>query len=367
MIKQDDLLDQSDIYYLCMNTVIGIGFFKLSHDIVRMVGQDGWIPNLLGIIYPCYIAFISLYIIKRFPNENIIFIGKKYFGNIIGTILGFLYILEFIMLIPSVTAGFTNVLRVYAVTFLPRINIIICIVAVAWYCSLSGIKNIARMSKLIIIIFLIPIVISIGALKSGNILNLQPVFQCSVKQILQSTFLTTFQYSGIEFLLLIHPYFKNKEKIKKPLFKAIFTLMIIYTWIVFISIYYLGPELVPKSSWPFTLVTESIVVPVINNFRFVFISLWAIVIIKTASNYYYYVCLAVEYNLGIEKKNVAVILFPIIIIIAMFYKNEITRRYTGNIIINSTIIFNMLYLTTIFIITYINDKKTSKITKESTR
>ncbi|ABK61435.1 GerAB/ArcD/ProY family transporter [Clostridium novyi] len=357
MENENSLLDEHDIYYLCMSSIIGIGFFKLSHDIVKMVGQDGWIPNILGIVYPCYIAAISVYIMKKFPNDNIISIGKKYFGNVFGTILGLIYMMEFIMLIPSITSGFTNVLRVYAVTFLPRINIIICIVAVAWYCSLSGIKNIARMSKLIIIIFIIPIVISIGALKSGSILNLQPVFQSSVKNIVKSTFLTIFQYSGIEFLVLIHPYFKNKKSPQKPIFKAIFTLMIIYTWIVFISIYYLGPELVPKASWPFTLVTESIVVPVINNFRFVFVSLWSIVMIKTASNYYYYVCLGIKSNLGIENKVVAVGLFPITIIIAMLYKNEITRRYIGNLIINSTVIFNVVYLTVIFAITYMKEKQ----------
>ncbi|NEZ49184.1 spore gernimation protein [Clostridium botulinum] len=364
MKNKNNLLTEKEIYYLCISSIIGIGFFKLSHDIVKVVGQDGWLPNILGIIYPCYIAAISIYVMKKFPNDNIISIGKKYFGNTFGTVLGVLYIIEFLMLIPSIAAGFTNVLRVYAVTFLPRINIIIGIVLVAWYCALSGIKNIARMSKLIIVIFLLPIFISIGALKSGSILNLQPVFQSSIKKIFQGVLLTIFEYSGIEFLLLIHPYFKNKETVQRPIFKAIFTLMIIYTWIVFISIYYLGPELVPKSSWPFTLVTESIVVPVINNFRFVFISLWSIVIIKTVSNYYYYVSVGLACNFNIENKTVAIVLFPILIIISLFYKNEIVRRYIGNIIINSTVLFNVLYLTLIFIITYIKERKNLKNTKQ---
>ncbi|WP_242845215.1 GerAB/ArcD/ProY family transporter [Clostridium novyi] len=65
MENENSLLDEHDIYYLCMSSIIGIGFFKLSHDIVKMVGQDGWIPNILGIVYPCYIAAISVYIMKK--------------------------------------------------------------------------------------------------------------------------------------------------------------------------------------------------------------------------------------------------------------------------------------------------------------
>src|SRR3712207_8896082 len=68
-------------------------------------------------------------------------------------------------------------------------------------------------------------------LKNGSILNLQPVFQCSSKELLSATLLTTFQYSGMEFLLLVHPYFKNKDKVGKSIFGALFIMTIIYTWI----------------------------------------------------------------------------------------------------------------------------------------
>lgn len=357
MNDTNELLDEKEVYYLCIGSIIGIGFFKLSHDIVKVAGQDGWLPNIIGIIYPSYVILISLYIMKRFPNENIISIGKKYFGKGLGTILGILYIMEFAMLLPSIAAGFTNVLRVYAVTFLPRINMTVCILGGAWYCSMIGIKNISRMSKLTFYIFLLPITVSIGALKNGSILNLQPVFQCSGKQLLSATFLTTFQYSGMEFLLLIHPYFKNKDKVGKSIFGALFIMTIIYTWIVFISIYYLGPDLVPKSLWPFTLVTESIIVPVINNFRFIFVFLWAIVIIKTVSNHYYYMVMGIVSNFNISQNKVAAWIFPILILISSFYKNEVIRRYIGNAIINSTVVFNVMYITLIAIIIHFKEKK----------
>lgn len=355
-MNNNNLLSEKELYYLTISSIIGVGFFKLSHDVVKIVGQDGWLPNILGMVYPSYIIMISSYIIKRFPNDNIIDIGKKYFGKVLGTIFGFLYILEFIMVLSSVVSGFTGVLRVYAVTFLPRINIIMGIILAAWYCSMIGIKNIARMSKLTVYIFLIPITISIGALKSGSMLNLQPVLQSSAKDIMKATLLTIFQYSGMEFLLVIHPNLKNKRDVSKHVFKALILMVVIYTWIVFITIYYLGVELVPKSLWPFTLVTESIVVPVISNFRFIFVFLWSIVLVKTVSNYYYYLVYAISTNINVKEKTIAIIIGPIATIIAFSYANEIVRRYIGNVIIDITIVFNVLYITLIFIITYIKEK-----------
>lgn len=356
-MNNNELLDEREIYYLCIGTIIGIGFFKLAHDIVKIVGQDGWLPNIVGAVYPIYVISISLYIMKKFPKDNIIHIGKKLFGKGIGTILGCIYLLEFIMLLPSIAAGFTNILRVYAVTFLPRANIIICIIAVSWYSAMIGIKNMCRMSKLTFYIFLLPLAVSVGALKSGSILNLQPVFQCNLKQFINATALTTFQYAGMEFLLLVHPYFKDNNKAGKSIYKALFVMTVIYTWIVFITIYYLGPELVPKSLWPFTLVTESIVIPVINNFRFIFVFLWAIVIVKAVSNYYYYIVIGVSSNFNVPEKKVAAFVFPVVIIIASFYKNEIIRRYIGNIIINSTVVFNVTYITVIYIMIHFKNKK----------
>ena len=359
-MNEKELLTRSELVYILIGTIIGIGLFQLPYEIVKKAGQDGWIPTILGGVYPLYIVGISRLIINKAPNDNIVTLSKKYFGNFLGTIFSLLYLLEFVVVISSVTAGLTRILRIYVVAFLPYINIAITIIFVSMYATYSGIKNLARMQKLSFYILILITAISIGSIKKGSILNLMPLVENGIISSIKATRVTIAQYSGMEILLLIYPFIKDKKSIYKDSLKSLLVCVILYTWVVFITIYYLGPDIVVKSPWPFSLVAESIEFPVISNTRFIFIFLWSSVVFVTIANSLNAVSLGLSFMTGKNYKNICIFISPLMIYLATIYKTEVVRRKIVSIFTDYTVGFNVLYITMLAILMYISKPKVLK-------
>ena len=100
----------------------------------------------------------------------------------------------------------------------------------------------------------------------------------------------------------------------------------------------------------------------INNFRFIFITIWAFIVFKCIATYYF----AVSYGLSqsikkISAETFAVLLYPLIILISFLYKNETIRESYVSKIIVIYVIFNIVFISTVAII--IHFKKGDKIEK----
>ncbi len=59
------------MYGWCRN----IKFAKIYSKIAK---QDSWISVLLGALYPLYITFVTSYIRKKHPKEDILDLSKKF-------------------------------------------------------------------------------------------------------------------------------------------------------------------------------------------------------------------------------------------------------------------------------------------------
>jgi spore germination protein len=93
-------------------------------------------------------------------------------------------------------------------------------------------------------LFLVPL----AALKEGSLLNVMPVFSLGLISILKASKETAYAYTGIEILFLIYPYLRDGKQLKKSGIKSIVITVLIYTWFVFTTIYYLGIEVNVKVS-----------------------------------------------------------------------------------------------------------------------
>ncbi|MCS4526227.1 GerAB/ArcD/ProY family transporter [Clostridium botulinum] len=61
-----------------------------------------------------------------------------------------------------------------------------------------------------------------------------------------------------------------------------------YIWLSFVSIYYLGADVAKNLYWPTLSLAETIAIPGISNFKFVFMFLWSNIIFKTIANQNYF-------------------------------------------------------------------------------
>lgn len=337
--------------------ITSVGILSLPNGVVQDAKQDGWLSVVIGAVYPLFLAFLSIYYVEKHPNEDILALSKKYLGTILGNICNILFLAQFGIYFIAIASGMCNVYICHATGFLTPIKIFIPTILLATYLSLKGIKVLARINIIGLYAVVICVLTLLTALQRGNYLNLLPVFGTGYENILKSSIESAYSYSGVEGMFLIYPFMKNKDKIKAVVLKSTFLIMVIYTWITFICIYFLGYKVTSKALWPVLLVTEGVNLPVINSFSFIFLFLWSITIFRTLATYQYSITHVLSYVLKVkDKKSVYWLTGPIAIYLCLKVGNEVQRRAILGYIIPKVTLFNIAYISIIAILIFIKDK-----------
>lgn len=344
----NETLTPNQVAFTILGAMVGAGIVSLPNNLVKISQQDAWITAALGGIYPFYIALITIYISKKHPNYNLLYLSKKYFGNLLGSLLNLLFLIEFIIHTTGTAVGFANISRVYSTPFLSELKLIIFIIALTLYSAYKGVKLIGKISEIIFYITLILAIIPILSFGKGSLLNLSPILGSGLSNILKGSVETTYSYGGIEILFLIYPYINDKRKIKNASLKGVFLTILLYSWITFITIYYFALNVTSKSLWPFLSASEIIDIPLINNFRFFFMILWSIILLKTiAIECFIIITILKDFMKKIDMKKICLIVYPVLVFLSLLYPNEIIRRDFLGKVIPITAVFPVIYATLI--------------------
>ena len=342
--SQNTYLTSSQLTLTLKSVMVGIEIMYLPNNVIKIAKQDGWISCILGAFYPLIIVFIATYLCKKYPKDNILILSKKCFGNFFGTVLNLIFISFFLFMLTSELAGYSNVFRIYSTSFLKNYQIILTVLIPIAFAAYKGLKPIGRLNEVGFYVTIALIILPIGILAYGSLLNMMPVFGSGFSNILGGVKGTTFSYSGMELLLLIYPFLQDKKKLFKCGIGSLLIVTFIYTWVVFGTIYYLGIETSEKYLWPVLTLTDSINIPIINSFRFVFMTLWSIVEFKCIATHYF----AVTYGLNQSMKKISgetftLLLYPLIIFLASQYGNPTTFTYYTDKLASIYIIFNISF------------------------
>ncbi|MGV8984205.1 GerAB/ArcD/ProY family transporter [Clostridium sp.] len=355
--KQNDLT-VSQFGTIIFGCIVGVGILSLPNGVVKSAHQDGWISTLIGGIYPLYIVIIASYIGKKFPKDNILILSKKYFGRITGSIFNLIFATYFILQGTMIASYYSNLMRSYMLGFLTSFKLLVILFICIIYMASRGLKVIGRVSEICFFLTIPLLLAPVSALKYASITNVYPVFGSGVSSILNGALKSTFAYSGAEIILLIYPFLKEKKKMLVASLMSVTVVIVIYIWCVFITTYYLGPDVVNKSLWSFLVVTESIGISAINNYRYIFMYVWSIISFKTISiNSYASIFIIKDFVYKIEKKNIYFLMFPVLLYIALIYGNEISRQNISNNILPWYIIFNLVYMTTIALFIFFKERR----------
>lgn len=351
---ENKLLTSSQFTFTLLSAIVATAILSLPNELIPISKQDAWISSIIGELYPLYIFFVANFVFKKFPNDDIFVLSKKLFGKFFGTILSIIFTGFFIFESTLILSGFTNAFTVYATNFLKDIQVFLSTLIVIAYVSYKGIKTLGKLNELIFYITFFLFLIPAGTLLYGSFLNLKPVFGSGVKNIIISSKESLGAYSGMEVVFLFYPFLQRKDKFVRCGITSTIIAMSIYTWFTFLTIYYLGIETSPKFLWPVLTLSDSINVPIINSFRYFFISLWALIILKSLATYYF----AASYSLGqlvkkVPSKTFALLLYPIVIYISKLQGNPITRAGQRTKIFPFFLIFNLVYVSAVAILIYI--------------
>lgn len=350
---KNNLLTSNQITLTLVGYTIGVGILGLPDSLVKDAHQDAWISTALGAVYPLYLCLLAIYISNKHPKENILVLSKKYCGNFIGSIFNLAFLTFFAFYLVVTTSGAANIFRVYVLEFLNPPKVIAALLLIAGYAAYKGLKVLGKVNEIIFYILLGLIFTSLVALRKGSIQNLLPVFQSGALNILKSAKQSMFSYAGVEAIFLIYPFINDSKKIKHSVFKFMLIIAIIYTYVTFITLYYLGPDIISKGIWSFTLVTESFILPVVNNFRFIFTFVWIGVALRLSANYYYATVFILKDLLKRgSRKRLIILICPLMVFLASRLSNETMRRDFVDLVVPKLTIFSVTYISLIALLIF---------------
>jgi len=350
------LLNRSEVIFMVFGSMLGVGVLSLPNEAVKITYEDAWISVAVGGLYPIYLTAIVTYLVRKFPNDNVLVLSKRYFGKYLGNVFNIIFFSYFFILSAELVSGYNNLIRTFVEGFLNSYKIVVVFVLLVAYAACKGMKVLGKISVIIFYISVMIFLTPLPALKAGSIDNVLPIGKSGIYNILLGSKTTVFAYTGIETIFIIYPYVKEKKSFIKDVFIGAFITIFIYAWVTFISIYYLGVDIVVKNYWPFLTVTESVTISFVNNFRYIFMFLWTLSVFKATSNDYY---MSINIlNFYFKKRNMKIISFalaPILYIISLKLSNIIER---GNFVAKISLyylIFNIVGLTMLAVIIFLKE------------
>ena len=252
--------------------------------------------------YPIVVVLTAAYIDKKVNHIDFWQLNNKIYGKFLTYIITLFFLIFFILLDTAVVAGFSNVMYVTIINFIPRYLVVIAIMFLTIYTAISGLTVVGRVSELFSYSMVTFIALLLFFIPRGSIDNVKPLIP-NVKDIIKAVPPSLFSYTGVEISYLTISFITNKRNTKKAGIIAAFTIIFIYVLSVFITVYVLGWELTSKITYPLLYLVTTVHLSVIENFTSVIMVLWSAIIFKTigcelfASSY----CLSKILNKGYKK------------------------------------------------------------------
>lgn len=351
-----NLLSKNQLTFLIMGFALGPAIFRLPNVLCEIAQQDAWISAIIALVHPIYMLIIANYIISNHPKENLLILNKVYFGYIFGTILNSIFLLQFIFYLCTIMLDFSNISRIYIVTFLTPVKVILVTMLLCVYACNSGIKVLAKITEIISFVLIFVIMLTFITLNDSSILNIQPIMGSNLSNILLATTEATYFYTGFEFILLYHPFAKDVRDIKKSSIKAIAIAGLIWIWTVFITIYYLGIDIIPKSFYSFILVFEPIKIPIINNFRYIVMFTMTLVAFRIISLYFFSASFILSQLINIDIKKINILLSPIVFFVFVNIMNNLFNNEQLVFFSKIFVVFNIITITILSLLVFIKSK-----------
>lgn len=346
-IEKKNLLTPNEVTFILIGIMLDVTAANLPNGVMDTAKHDGWISILIGATYPLYIALLAVYVSGKFPKDNILVLSKRYLGKTLGTILNFLFLLSFFSYLPALISVIGVIIRTDAVPILTPLKIYVVLFFACVYAASKGIKVLGRICSITFWMVLAIMIPTISILKQGSYLNISPIFGTGIVNILKGSLSCVYDYSLMELIFLIYPFINDSKKIKRSVLNAVGFTAIIYTWITFITIYYMGEDIIPKTTWSFFTVTEAVNVEIVTNFRYIFVFFWIIIAIKSVAIFNYVCVFILEDIKKIKSKKIVYVVMAIVVtMIAKTYYGDVLvmeqiTKYTSPI----STIYNVIYLT----------------------
>lgn len=215
------LISNSELIFLIGGFIQGSTL--LTTFMIGATKQDTWLVVILGTIISIPIILIYIFLIKKFPNKNIIQMNKIIYGKYLGILVSLLYIWFFFSLATLNLKVVSAFLTTYILPETSEATIIFMFVLICAYGIKKGFEVIARCSFIFVILSSVIILLTfILLIKDMDFTSFLPILEAPPKSLLFGTHLMSIiPICEIITFMMIIPYVNDKKQVPKSIFKGV--------------------------------------------------------------------------------------------------------------------------------------------------
>ncbi len=353
-MKINDNIKPYGLFSTIVVTVVGVGIFSYPREMTEAVGNDGWIVTLVA----GFFSLLLLYLIYEIEKLNDFSSFTDIVVNNFGKLIGFFILISFsiyMTLNMSIQMRvFVEVIKMYLLEKTPTEFLIAVTILAGAYVVRFGTNNLVRFNELAFFIMFIPAIFMLLVVTKGaDFTNVLPMFQNKPIDYFTAIYSSFISFSGFEIAYLILPLYKNKDKGKRPLLKAIIFITFFYIIITVFCIAVFSREQVKHIIWPTITMITSIDLPgaFVERWEGVVMTLWILFYFATLINFYYFTSDIVKDIFNFQDTRISLaIVMPFIYMIALYPRN-ITEIYNINTTVTRWFIMgNLIVLPIILLI-----------------
>lgn len=265
-------------FYLVQKVQIGVGILGFQRVLTKEVGNDAWMPIILGGI-GVHVVIWMIYQILNKQDGDITDVHRVLFGKWIGSAFSILFVIYFSLLTMIVLRSYIEVVQVWMFPGI-RISLFsIVILIIVFYIVNGGLRTVTGMAVLGVVLPAYLLFSLFYPLKYAFFENLLPIFDHSVLDIIKSTKQITFSLLGFETLLFFYPFFKDPKKSQKWAHLGSVSTIFIYLAVMIVSIAYFSEEQIIRNIWATLTMLKIVQLPFVERIEYVAISSWLFVIL----------------------------------------------------------------------------------------
>ncbi|MDD4781540.1 MAG: endospore germination permease [Tissierellia bacterium] len=244
--------------------VISFGFQSMLMPIIlsAVKGPIGWISIIIGALI-LYLTIRPInQVMNKYKGDTIVGIAGRMFPKYISKLIGFYYIVLFIIANSWLMKDFGEQIKYLMLFNTPISIIIIAILLVASYAAKKGIQSIAQIANITILIAFIPyIAVIIFSTYYSDYTNVLPMFPVDIEGIVNAVPNTIFGFFGFSILMFSNSYVVPTERNMILNKRFIIISMMIYILSYILIVIKFGMDEATKLVWPFLSVMKFVNIP----------------------------------------------------------------------------------------------------------
>ncbi len=318
-------ISKFQLFFLIIQSQVGIGLLSLPSDMYQSVDGDGWISTLIAGAAVQLLLLIYWALYKRFPNHNFSEMTIKLFGNIAGKAYNIFFGICCMVIAGLSSTLYTEMINIWLLPQTPKWALLVLIVATCLFLALEDIKIISRFFVVSSFLFAILILMSLLNLKEDmHVTYLLPIAKSNFLDIVKGSHHTFLSMIGFEIVLFAFTYVKSDTRgLLKVISFANLFVTILYTYFVLICLLSFSPNALKQLQSPLLFMLKGLAFRLVERLDLIFLSLWIVPMTTSIIAYLYIAGKSLSNNPRFYRKSV--IVSSAVIFIAGYYLSTLEQ------------------------------------------